>query len=61
MEDNLFRYTMRIDKKLYLKFRYIADYSGRSVNREIEQMLKRRVEKFEKEHGEIVLDEKEKK
>lgn len=58
MDDNLFRYTMRIDKKLYEKFRYIADYSGRSVNREIEQMLKRRVEKFEKEHGEIPLNDK---
>lgn len=57
MDDNLFRYTMRIDKKLYLKFRYIADYSGRSVNREIEQMLKRRVEKFEKENGEIPVNE----
>lgn len=58
MEDNLFRYTMRIDKMLYLKFRYIADYSGRSVNKELEQMLKRRVEKFERENGEIKLDEK---
>lgn len=61
MDENLFRYTMRIDKTLYMKFRYIADYSGRSVNREIEQMLKRRVEKFEKENGEIILGGKEKK
>lgn len=58
MDDNLFRYTMRIDKTLYQKFRYIAEYSGRSVNKEIEQMLKRRVEKFEKEHEEIILDKK---
>lgn len=60
MDDNLFRYTMRIDKKLYLKFRYIAEYSGRSVNKEIEQMIKRRVEKFEKEHGEIILNDDDK-
>lgn len=59
MDDNLFRYTMRIDKTLYQKFRYIAEYSGRSVNKEIEQMIKRRVEKFEKDHEEIILDEKE--
>lgn len=56
MDDNLFRYTMRIDKTLYQKFRYIAEYSGRSVNKEIEQMIKRRVEKFEKDHEEIILD-----
>lgn len=60
MDDNLFRYTMRIDKTLYQKFRYIAEYSGRSVNKEIEQMIKRRVEKFEKDHEEIILDEEDK-
>lgn len=57
MDDNLFRYTMRIDKSLYRKFQFIAEYSGRSVNKEIEQMLKRRVEKFEKENGEIMIDD----
>ena len=60
MDDNLFRYTIRIDKSLYLKFRYIAEYSGRSVNKEIEQMIKRRIEKFEKDHEEIILGEDDK-
>lgn len=53
MDDILIRYTLRINRHLFAKFRYVAEYEGRSANREIEQMLKRRVEKFEKEHGEI--------
>ncbi len=59
MEDKLVRYTLRMDRRLFAKFRYVAEYEGRSANREIEQMLKRRVEKFEKLHGEIKLDNKE--
>lgn len=55
MEEKILRYTLRMDRRLFEKFRYIAEYEGRSANREIEQMLKRRVEKFEKEHGEIPL------
>ena len=59
MEDKLLRYTLRIDRRLFAKFRYVAEYNGRSANKELEQMMKRRVEKFEKEHEEIILDEKE--
>ncbi len=53
MEDKLLRYTLRLDRHLFAKFRYIAEYEGRSANREIEQMIKKRVETFEKENGEI--------
>lgn len=56
MDDKIIRYTLRMDRKLFAKFRYAAEYDGRSANREIEQMIKRRVEKFEKEHEEIILD-----
>lgn len=59
MEDKNLRYTLRMDRVLFAKFRYVAEYEGRSANKEIEQMLKKRVAEFEKEHGkiEIVLDE----
>lgn len=60
MDDKIIRYTLRMDRKLFAKFRYVAEYDGRSANREIEQMIKRRVEKFEKEHEEIILDEDDK-
>ncbi len=41
MEDKLLRYTLRLDRHLFAKFRYIAEYEGRSANREIEQMIKK--------------------
>lgn len=53
MKEDLCRYTLRIDRQLLDKFGYIADYEGRTKNKELEQMIKRRVEQFEKEHGEI--------
>lgn len=55
MEDQLVRYTLRVNRELFKKFRYIAEYEGRSANKEIEQYMKRRVAKFESEHGTIVI------
>ncbi len=53
MDDKLLRYTLRVDRELFRKFRYIAEYEGRSANKEIEQYLKKRVAAFEQLHGEI--------
>ncbi len=53
MEDKLLRYTLRIDRELFRKFRYVAEYEGRSANKEIEQMIKTRVQVFENKHGKI--------
>lgn len=57
MDKKLLRYTLRIDRLLFQKFRYIAQWEGRSANKEIEQYLKKRVAEFEKEHGKIDLSE----
>ena len=51
--DDKVRYPLRIDRELLDKFGYIAEYEGRTKNREIEQMIKRRIAAFEKEFGEI--------
>ncbi len=59
MNDKLVRSTLRIDRQLFAKFRYVADYNGRSANREIERMIKNSVDKFEEKHGKIVLETKE--
>jgi len=59
MDEKQVRYTLRVDRKLFAKFRYVAEYEGRSANKEIEQFLKRHVAKFEEKHGEIVLAEEE--
>lgn len=53
MEDKILRYTLRVDRLLFQKFRYISEAEGRSANKEIEQYIKKRIAEFEKEHGEI--------
>lgn len=53
MKDEMLRYTLRINPALMEKFAYVAEYNGRTKNREIEQLIKRCVEDFEKQHGEI--------
>ena len=55
MKDNLLRYTLRVDRELFKKFRYVAEFEGRSANKEIEQFLKKHVSAFEDKHGEIKL------
>ncbi|MBC8570623.1 hypothetical protein [Zongyangia hominis] len=55
MSNEIVRYTMRINWRLLDKLGFIAEYEGRSKNKEIEQLMKKRIAEFEKEHGEIVL------
>ncbi len=55
MDDMLLRYTLRINRNLFQKFRYIAAAEGRSANKEIEQYLKKRVAEYEKENGNIPI------
>ena len=55
MGDKFLRYTLRVDRVLFQKFRYIADAEGRSANKEIEQYLKKRVAEYEKEFGKIEI------
>lgn len=53
MKDNLSRYTLRVEQRLLDKLGYVAEYEGRTKNRELEQLIKKRIAEFEKEHGEI--------
>ena len=55
MKDNLSRYTLRVDQELLDKLGYVAEYEGRTKNRELEQMIKHRIADFELEHGKIDL------
>ena len=59
MKDNLPRYTLRIPQILLDKLAYIADYEGRTKNKEIEQLIKKRISEFEEQHGIILFDENE--
>lgn len=57
MTDNKSRYTLRVDPELLEKLAYIAEYEGRTKNRELEQLIKRHIREFEAEHGEIPLSQ----
>lgn len=47
------RYTLRVSQMLLDKLGYIADFEGRTQNKELEQMIKKRVHAFEAQYGEI--------
>lgn len=49
----LSKFTLRIDAELLKKFHYVAKYSSRSANREIEILIKRHIAEFERQHGQI--------
>ncbi|HCR83536.1 MAG TPA: hypothetical protein DIW07_09015 [Lachnospiraceae bacterium] len=52
-------YPLRIDKITMEKFKMVAKENGRSVNKEIEILLKNVVTEYEVEHGKIEIDEDE--
>ncbi len=51
-------YPLRIDEELMEDIRKIAELNSRSVNKEIEYIIKKRIEEYKK--LEILKDEKEK-
>ena len=51
-------FTLRIPKELLLKLGYIADYYGRTKNKELEQMIRSRIKSFESKHEVISIQEK---
>jgi len=56
-DDKLARYTMRVPRVLLDKLGYIAEYNGRTKNKELEQMMKVRVSSFEQKNGEIRIED----
>ena len=56
MKDSLSRYTLRVKPVLLEKLGYIAEFEGRTKNKELEQMIKKRIREFEANHGAIDLD-----
>lgn len=51
------RFTMRIHPIIMNKMKYIAKHNGRSLNKEIEQILKWIVDDYERKCGKIELSE----
>lgn len=57
MPSKLPQYGLRIPSEIMDKLKYIADRSGRSANKEIEQLIINHIEGWEKKHGEINFDD----
>lgn len=57
MSEELLRYTLRISPLLMEKLAHIAEFEGRTKNKEIEQLIKKRINEFEKEHGNIYISD----
>lgn len=57
MPSDLPQYTLRIPQLTMDKLKYIAEYSGRSANKEIEQLILAHIEKWERERGPITFDD----
>lgn len=47
--------SIRIDEEMLNKLHIVADYEGRSANSQILILIRDCVEKYEKEHGRILL------
>lgn len=54
MSFQVSKFTLRIDYDLLKKFRFVAEYNARSANREIEILIKKHVDEFEKKNGKII-------
>lgn len=57
MASNLPQYSLRISPETMNKLKYIADRSGRSANKEIEQLILNHIEAWERTHGPILFDD----
>lgn len=53
MKKEFIRFTLRVERQLFDKLACIAEHEVRTKNKEIEQLIKRRIAEFEAEHGKI--------
>lgn len=55
MKKDEIKLTVRMNYETARKLASVADYYGRSMNRQIDWLVKREIADFEKEHGRIEL------
>lgn len=46
-------FSIHVDDVVYEKFKSLCEYYGRSLNAQVKIMIARRIEVFEKKHGEL--------
>ena len=56
MTPDTAKFTLRTNKDLMKKLSYVAEYNARSANRELEDIIKKHIAQFEKEHGKITFE-----
>ncbi|MEG1683936.1 MAG: hypothetical protein RR295_08890 [Oscillospiraceae bacterium] len=59
MIEKMARFTLRVEPILLEKLGYIAEFEGRTKNRELEHMIRHRIRAFEAEYGKIDCDKNE--
>ena len=52
-------YALRVDETAFAKLKVISNFNHRSVNSQIEALIEQCISVYEKEHGEILVDETE--
>ena len=52
------RFTLRLSQELLDKLGYIAEYNARTKNKELERMIRGRVNAFEKKNRPLELEKK---
>jgi len=50
-------YSLRVDEVAYEKLRIIAKENNRSINAQIEYLIKQCINQYERQHGEIKVEE----
>lgn len=53
MSNRTVHYSLRINAELLEKFSFVAEYEARSINRELIQIIRNHVLRFEEKMGEI--------
>ena len=51
------RFSLRLEEWMLLQIHYIAEYGGRSINRQIVWLIQQNIQAFEKNHGLISKEE----
>ena len=46
-------FTIRLDEELLDKLHMVADYEGRSANKQVVMLIRRCIESYERKNGEI--------
>ncbi len=57
MPSNLPVIRVRTNEDTVIKIKYVAKYDKKSLSKEIESLIFKRIEEFESEHGEIKIEQ----